>query len=658
MNKPALALLAISGVLGLAVAGVIVTQKPNPERVDVALAPQLQDTLVAYAGDELVVQGTARHANGCVVRANGVEAPIEDGAFTLTMPAPEVLGPSLVWIEAWCGEDRVARLVRQVQVTTPPQALNAPQSVPVARLRLQTPPLVEHLESAALDAVNARLQELLEQEVRGSDAIRFALPLDRWANAAQSWARSRLSEEAAARLDAVVPDDIGETSLTIRWGSGTGVRLSNLDVVVSENTARVQFDAAIDIDVEVSADPPLRRGGDGWDPETLHVDLARVGATLDLSAWPAVTVRDVDLVGDLCTRQQRGFWRRTCATVAPEVHTLVRGPLTEMLNERVASWSADFDVNTWLFDAFVGFGLPQDSALAWREQAESIGFDLEVERIDGHTVALVAKVSRSWLGSASSLGPASPTLADPVELTVALPLLNRGLSGLFDRPFAEVGAEVVRVIQQLDPERAAAIEATLAEVSGQGRAANAAWRDALALANLQVNSEFRLHPLLSIEDDALALALFDTRVFQGIEVDGVTLSVSAQIPMRFRRVGDGSAVGSAGEGPSRAPAFVVEPDVVGMAERLALEADGPDSTTRDDARRFGLFLEHEIRRSLGAEDGPALVDLSGMVGLIDTLPTVPAESTIGPFRVSLSRMHADMDAGGFVLGGAVLAPAP
>ena len=99
--------------------------------------------------------------------------------------------------------------------------------------------------------------------------------------------------------------------------------------------------------------------------------------------------------------------------------------------------------------------------------------------------------------------------------------------------------------------------------------------------------------------------------------------------------------------------FDLKQDVVAMTDRFALEALGPDSTTRDDARRFGAFVRRELRRSLGAESGQAMVDLSGVVDAAESLPRLPRATRVGPATITLNGVEADPSTGAIVFAGSV-----
>jgi hypothetical protein len=97
-------------------------------------------------------------------------------------------------------------------------------------------------------------------------------------------------------------------------------------------------------------------------------------------------------------------------------------------------------------------------------------------------------------------------------------------------------------------------------------------------------------------------------LFRGVDRDDVRLLVSAELPVTIGRVEGG---------------YELRPDISGLMGRLALEAQGPESTTRDDARRFATFLQQEIARNFGDSTEEPLVDLSGIVDSFSLAPVVP-----------------------------------
>lgn len=641
MRRPFAATLALCTVVAAAVGGVYWTQRGSDVNVEVTLGPALDSVVGAREGTAIVFDGQALRAEGCEVRARGAATPIVDGAFRLEVPAPPRLGPDVVWIEVWCDDTRAAVLARRIDVR--PTVEDAPQTV--ARLRLATPTVIDRIEAQALTLVNARLAEAIRDEIDGEEVVRFEVPLGRWANAAQRWAEARLDEEAAARVNALVPDGVQDATVAVAWGEGTTARLSNLQLEVDGTEVVATFDAAVAVDVAVTADPPVRRGGDGWDPDPLEVDLVRIGARFDLADWPRVQIRDVDLLGDLCSRPDERFWRRACDRVAPELAALVERPVERALNERAAAWAAEFDLSEWLMGSVLTFGLGGELQDRLRAAAADAELTVELEAFDDATIALVATVSPQWLGTHATLAAPSGPPTDVVELSIALPLVNRALDNLFDRPLGEVASALADVVETVDPERAAAIRSAGDEIAGRGRAATAAWSEALALANLAVDDQAVLRPSLGIASDALALTLYDARVFRGVERDDVSLSVSASLPVRF--------VVSPAPADDAVPVFRLQPDTLALLDTFALEAVGPDSTTRDDARRFAAFFRQELRRNFVEGTDPPLVDLRGLADLDAVLPTVPRVGALGPVAISLSAVAADQAAGGLVIAGDV-----
>lgn len=679
-----LALLAAGG----AAVAVYVTRPEQPERVVVAPSPEVREVLVPGADGALTVDGTARHADGCEVRvysappgpgtATAAAATIADGRFAITVPGDalgETVGPRLVWIETACDSQRVALHARRFAAPTPTPTPNtehataAPsRAVPVVEVAIRTDALIARTEALALDLSNRAVQRAIRDEVRGEEVIALDIPLGRWADAAQRWADRRLTEGVAEDLDALIPDDLGDTRVAVQWGDETSVRLANLDLdIVDPSVVRATFDADIRIHASFRADPPPRRGGQGWTPDPLHVRLARISATFDLSDFPHVRARRVDLLGDLCERPEGRFWRRSCAAIAPRLVSLVERPVLRALDERAMSWGEAIAADRTLFELAARFGAPAASVGEWEELIGAAEPTLAIARLDDERVVLRVEVDPDWLGDAGLGGVAvhgsadaapqapqetsdeEPLRAD-VEVRLAVSVVNRALRTVFDRPLAEVADAAADALEPIDEARAAALRGALTEAGATLDRAATAWADALALANLAPDRTFRVVPELSLrtvdgETDAVpVLLVHDARPYRGVDVPAVGLSLSFALPVRF--VPEGLV-------------FRLAPDWPALARAVALEALGPESTTRADVRRFGVFVATQLERSFAAEGEPPMVDVRpAFDGLEALLPRVPRAASIGPVAFTLDSLGGDAERAALVVRGTVVVAEP
>ncbi|MFT6397639.1 MAG: hypothetical protein ACJAYU_002393 [Bradymonadia bacterium] len=609
-------------------------REPDAQRVDLVLSsPAPGAVTVTHANGPFMVSGTLAGADACEVDWGGQPVIVAAGEFSFEVSAPATTGGHLVWVGVTCDGLRAARFTRRVVVEAAsgvrPLA-GTEQLETVARLTLATAPLLAPAQDFILGAANDAIARYLAEEVRGADLIRIAVPVGRIAASIEAWASQRLGENAGSRLAEIIPDDLGEATLQLAWGPETSVALSNVRLTPGQNSVRAHFDMSVVVALDVSAEQE-GRAAQSWDPRPMSIDLAQLSARFDLSRWPLISVAEVDLIGDLCERPDGRFWRNRCNDILPRLTELIEEPVERALNERAQAWAAAFSAETTILNA-----LDPAGELGGEQLAADSGFALILRELNEEQIAVDVQVSHEWLARPGGLAAVTPLTGD-ARLEFSTAVINRGLQAVFDRPLDEVGSYVTEHSARLVPAAGEAIDRLSEDLGGRGRLGSTDWTSMLAFTNLRVAPQVRIRPYIPAGD--LALAIHGVPLFRGVDRDDVRLLVSAELPVTIGRVEGG---------------YELRPDISGLMGRLALEAQGPESTTRDDARRFATFLQQEIARNFGDSTEEPLVDLSGIVDSFSLAPVVPDYLDFGQVKISVESLRFDAPSGSFIVEGSGL----
>ena len=612
-------------------------REPDAQRIDLRISrPAAGDVAAVVDGSELRLSGTLSGADECSVVWAGSEFAVEAGAFEHTIPAPS-LGTHLLWVRATCDGVEVPPLARAVVVAPLPlegsgDAID-PSRVPVIRLTASTVPLVEPAADFALSEVNREVTRYLSEEIRGAEIIALDVPVGRIAASFQQWAGERLGGAAGERVEEWIPDAISDFAFQMRWAPETSAELSNLELNVGEGVVDATFDLDLTVGIAVEA-TETGRAARQWDPPPMEISLARLGARFDLSDWPAVSVTQVNLLGDLCERPNGRFWRRRCRDIMPRVVALIERPVGRALNARAGEWTESFSLEEALLRALA----PGEE---WTTLLQESGAQIELVELSPDRVAFEAAVSAEWLGSQHGI-EASAERSGELTLELSAALFNRALAGVFDRPLHEVPGHVLERTAELLPTQTEALERVVADLDGVGRL-DGMWTETLALTNLQMEPTVHAVPFFPSGGDGLRIAVHGVRLFRGVDRGDVGLSLSAELPVVI--------VATDTE-------FELRPDVEGLLRNLALEPVGPESTTRSDARRFAAFVHTEIRRNFGDDPELPLVDLSGVLDGFELVPVVPREFAAAGIALSLDELRYDPVISTFVAtgSGALLDP--
>lgn len=616
-----MALLGLTSLVGAAVTVAVVVREPDPHRVELRLDSPAPGTFVTTVGESIPIRGALAGAYGCELQWGEHSIRVERGEFGLSVPAPDI-GRHMVWLRGHCDGVAAPSFARDIVVT----GGEAVEAVPVARFSARTDPLLAPASEFALEHANEALRRYLAEEVRGAEIIAIDVPVGRIGASIQGWAAERLGDDAAERFDDWIPDR--DVALEMRWGDATNVHLDNLRLTVGDGAVRARFDIDLSIALDVRAAEEERASRD-WSPPPLELSLARLSVRFDVSEWPRVAVTHVDLVGDLCERPNGRFWRRRCAELIPRIGDLVERPVRRALQERVDAWSAESPLESIVLSAVA----PGD---AWAALVADAGTTVILREVSEERVAIEAHASSEWLGSTSGLSAEPAEMGHDLELSVSTTLFSTGLGRLFDRPLAEVPDALAHRTAELAPGRVEALDRVMADLEGDGRLTGGAWDQTLALTNLALARDVRMAPFVPDADDSLRLAFEGVPTFRGIDVPDVHLLVSASLPIAIEPT------------PT---AFVLRPDVASLLGNLALEARGPDSTTRDDARRFAAFLQQELARNFGDDPEEPLVDLRGVVDAFELVPTIPRAMSGGGVAVEIETLRYDPELRALVAGG-------
>ena len=615
------ALLGVTTLVGAAVTIGVTVREPDPQRVELRVDEPAPETFVVGPSEIITIAGSLSGADGCELRWGDQSLAVERGTFEVAVAAPEP-GRHVLWLRGTCDGVAAPSFARDIVVAS----AEALTSVPVARLSARTEPLLAPASEFALDQANRALGQYLAEEVRGAEIVAFDVPVGRIGASIQGWAAQRLGDDAAERLDNWIPD--GDVAFDMRWSDATSARLDNLRLSVDDDSVRARFDLDLSIALDVRAAEEGQDGRD-WSPPPLELSLARLSVRFDVSDWPRVAVTHVDLVGDLCERPNGRFWRRRCEELIPRVIELVERPARRALQERVDAWSAESPLETVVLSAVA----PGD---AWEALAADAGTTISLSELSADRVAIEAHATSEWLGTTVGLAAGDGAMEHDLELTIATALFNRGLARLFDRPLAEVPDALAHRTAELVPGRSEALDRVLADLDGDGRLSGGAWDETLALTNLALADDIRLRPFVPDGGDLLRIAVTGVSAFQGVDVPEVELLLSASLPITIE---------------AEPANFVLCPDVGQLLSSLALEAVGPDTTTRDDARRFAAFLQQELARNFGDDPEEPLVDLRGVVDAFELVPTIPRAFSGGGISVVIESLGYDPEQRAMVASG-------
>ncbi len=608
------------------------TREPDAQRVDLVIAsPAPGELSTTHAHGSFMVSGTLAGTDACEIDWDGQPVVVSAGEFAFEVSAPSTPGSHLVWVTATCDGIRGAQFTRRVVVEGAPiaQALAGDQEPKeaIARLTVATGSLLAPAEEFMLGAANDAIQRYLVGEIQGAELVRIAVPVGRMASSLEAWASQRLGEGAGGRIAEIIPDDLGDAALQLAWGPETSVELSNVRLTPGPQSVSAHFDLAVVVAVDVRAEQE-GRAAQSWAPRPLNINLAQLGARFDLSQWPLITVSDVDLVGDLCERPDGRFWRARCRDILPGLTELIEEPVERALNERAQAWVSSFSAETTLLSAVDPAG-----EMGGDDLAANSGFELVLRGLDEEHLSVEVHVSRDWLGRPAGLPEVAP-LRSAARLEFSIAAINRALTGVFDRPLNEVGSYITAHATHVAPDALAAIDRFSEDLGGGGRLVSTDWTEMLSFTNLSVAPDVRAVPYIPAGE--LALAVHGIPLFQGVDRSDVQLLVSAELPVTIARAEGG---------------YELRPDISGLLERLALEAVGPQSTTRDDARRFANFLQQEIARNFGDSNEEPLVDLSGIVDSFALTPVLPDSVEFGRVHVSVESLRFDEASSSFVVEG-------